>query len=147
VVLSIVIHGAMLVACASRSSVSAWRAMPTRHMGRWGLVLHRQSANGHSTAFDQPIIQQTAAFVDVPTAPLLLAFTAVGANEPTASQQETPIAPEIFFWHTDEWRENSAEASEAKRQSQRRPRLRQAFTVIRHERLWPRPASSASRAK
>jgi hypothetical protein len=90
--LSIVIHGAMLVALCVAIKPSP-HGSPDAQYGSMGLVLHRTSANGNSTAFDQPIIQQTAAIMDVPTAPLLLAFTAVEANEPAATQQETTTPP------------------------------------------------------
>jgi hypothetical protein len=91
-VLSIVIHGAMLVALCVAIKPYAHGA-PDAQYGSMGLVLHRTSASGDSNAFDQPIIQQTAAIMDVAAPPLLLASTAVEADEPATAQQETLTQP------------------------------------------------------
>jgi hypothetical protein len=91
-VLSIVIHGAMLVALCVAINPFPPGAADAQH-GSMGLVLHRTSANGDSTAFEQPIIQQTAAIMEVPAPPLLLASTTVETNEPAATKQETPTPP------------------------------------------------------
>src|SRR6476661_3821680 len=90
-VLSIVIHGAMLVAlCVAIKPFP--HGAPDSQYGSMGLVLHRTSAGGDSTAFEQPVIQQTAAIMDVAAPPLLLASAAVEADEP-ATTQETPTQP------------------------------------------------------
>src|SRR5258705_13962775 len=62
-VLSIVIHGAMLVALCVAIKPSP-HGSPDAQYGSMGLVLHRPSANRDSTGFDQPIIQQTAEIKD-----------------------------------------------------------------------------------
>lgn len=87
--LSIMIHAAMILAlCVAIKPFP--HGAPDAQYGSMGLVLHRTSANGDSSAFDQPIIQQTAAIMEEPAPPLLLASAAVETNEPAATQQETP---------------------------------------------------------
>jgi hypothetical protein len=88
-VLSIAIHAAMLVAlCVAIKPFP--HGTGDAPYGSMGLVLHRTETGGASSAFAQPIIQQTAAIMEEPAPPLLLASAPIETNEPSATQQETP---------------------------------------------------------
>ncbi len=90
-VLSIVIHGAMLVALLAMMQ-PAPRGTPDAQYGSMGLVLHKTSTtrtNSEPGDGDQPAVRQ-AAFIEELTPPLLLAAAQVEAAEPAAPQQETP---------------------------------------------------------
>ena len=58
--------------------------------GSMGLVLHRTSNPGPLGDPDYPIIQQTAATMELPAPPLLLASAQVESNEPATTKQEAP---------------------------------------------------------
>src|SRR4051812_27269196 len=90
--LSIAIHAAMLAAlCVAIKPFP--HGVPDAPYGSMGLVVHRTGTAGPSSAFDQPIIQQTAAIIEEPAPPLLLASVPVETIEPATAQQEAPAQP------------------------------------------------------
>jgi hypothetical protein len=90
--LSIAIHAAMLVAlCVAIKPFS--HGVPDAPYGSMGLILHRTNTSGPSSVSDQPIIQQTAAIMEEPAPPLLLASAQIETIEPATTQQETPAQP------------------------------------------------------
>jgi hypothetical protein len=89
-VLSIAIHAAMLVALCIAIQ-PAQHGAPEAQYGSMGLVLHRLSDTGAFGGNDRPIVQQTAAIMELPAPPLLLASAPVETNEPAATQQEAPV--------------------------------------------------------
>ena len=91
-VLSIVIHAAMIVALCVAIKPSP-HGTPDAQYGSMGLVLHRTSTGDAFGETDRPIIQQTAAIMEEPAPPLLLASAPVETNEPAATKQETPAQP------------------------------------------------------
>ncbi len=90
-VLSITIHAVTIVALCVAIQPMQHGAADAPY-GSMGLVLHRSSANTLGDA-DQPIIQKTAAIMEEPAPPLLLAAAAVESNEPEVTKQATPTRP------------------------------------------------------
>jgi hypothetical protein len=86
--LSVLIHAAMiLILCAV---IQPPHGTADAQFGSMGIVLHRTSTGGASSNADQPIIQQTAAIMDVPSPPFLLAAAPADATESASNKQEEP---------------------------------------------------------
>ena len=134
--------------CVVRRRSSRFRmAPPTRSTARWGSYFIAPVLVTRSVESGRPIVQQTAAMMEEPAPPLLLASAPVETNEPAAAQQETPAQPpKSTSGASASARENSTEANQVKRQSQRSAH-RQAFTAHPARAAMARPASSAFRAK
>jgi hypothetical protein len=91
--LSVMLHVATIVAiCTVIQPVKHGTA--DAQYGSMGLVLHRTSNAGPQIETYHRIIQQTAAIMEEPTPPLLLAAAPVESNEPATTEQETPAQQE-----------------------------------------------------
>jgi hypothetical protein len=90
-VLSIGIHAALIVALCMAIKPYPHGAADAQY-GSMGIVLHRTS-NSNTGAMgeaDRPIVQQTAAIMEVVAPPLLLASAEVETSQPAATKQEQP---------------------------------------------------------
>src|SRR4051794_23097498 len=90
-VLSIGIHAALIVALCMAIKPYPHGAADAQY-GSMGIVLHRisNSNTGAMGEADRPIVQQTAAIMEVVAPPLLLASAEVEASQPAATKQEQP---------------------------------------------------------
>jgi hypothetical protein len=86
--LSVLIHVAMIVILCAVIQPSHGTA--DAQFGSMGIVLHHVSNDGASRDLGPPIIQQTAAIMDLPSPPYLLVAAPADANESALNTQEEP---------------------------------------------------------